>query len=70
MCTCGINYAVHHARDYKMAEESVSCPEPLIYSRGGDSEVLEEHIVSICTHPSRDLLAVGDIVGKITLYVR
>lgn len=60
----------YFARDYKMAEESVPCPEPLIYSRGGESEILEDHIVSICTHPSRDILAVGDIVGKITSYVR
>lgn len=27
----------------------------------------EDHIVSISTHPSQDILAVGDIGGKITL---
>lgn len=46
---------------------SASSPHPLVY--GADSrEVLADHIVAICCHPTRDLLGVGDIVGKITLY--
>lgn len=43
--------------------DSYPAPKPLVYSGG----VSEAHIVSICAHPSRDLLGVGDIVGKITL---
>ena len=45
-------------------------PKPLVYCSGDASGAIQDHIVSICTHPSRDLVGVGDIAGKITLYVK
>lgn len=39
-------------------------PKPLVYCESGKEE---GHIVCISTHPSQDLLAAGDIVGKISL---
>lgn len=56
----------------KMASDTSLAPIPLIYCSGSGDEVrgeLQDHIVSISSHPSRDLLGVGDIVGNITLYV-
>lgn len=49
----------------KMAEGSDNAlvPSTRLYCES------EDHIVSISTHPSQDILAVGDIGGKITLYV-
>lgn len=55
-----------------MASDTSLAPIPLIYCSGSGDEVrgeLQDHIVSISSHPSRDLLGVGDIVGNITLYV-
>lgn len=43
-------------------------PKPLIYCNSDVSGRVQDHIVSVCAHPSRDLVGVGDIVGKITLY--
>jgi hypothetical protein len=49
--------------------DAALAPKPLIYGGASGDQGVGGHIVSITTHPSRDILGVGDIVGKITLYV-
>ena len=43
-------------------------PHTLVYCPPCGPDVLQDNVVSISAHPTQDLLAVGDIAGKITMY--
>ena len=46
------------------AAEDDGAPKPLFMGNGQG----EEQIVSTSAHPMQDILAVGDIAGKLTVY--
>ncbi len=50
------------------SSEDSDAPKPLLLDDGAGQGEEQQQIVSTNLHPTRDLLAVGDIAGNLTMY--